>query len=103
MQKYTVKITDHASYWYKEGTEVLHRENDLPAIEYLNGDKIWYLNGLISRKNGPAVEYTDGGKSYWLNGKQYWLKEDWKKALNPNSLDGKTVEIDGLKYKLSLI
>jgi hypothetical protein len=23
----------------------LHRENDLPAVEYTNGDKLWFVNG----------------------------------------------------------
>ena len=30
--------------WYKNGK--LHRDNDLPAIEYSNGDKVWCKNGI---------------------------------------------------------
>lgn len=41
----------------------LHRGNDLPAIEYSNGEKEWYFNGLRHRENGPAVEYRGGYKS----------------------------------------
>ena len=43
---------------------VLHSFNDLPAIEYLNGDKEWYRNGEIHRDNDlPAKEYANGHKS----------------------------------------
>jgi hypothetical protein len=33
-----------------------------------NGHKTWCLNGQLHREDGPAVEYTDGDKSWWLNG-----------------------------------
>ena len=69
---------------------VIHRE-DGPAIEYHNGDKLWYINGhlhredgpaaeqygdkawclhgKIHRENGPAIERADGSKQYWVNDK----------------------------------
>jgi hypothetical protein len=28
--------------WYKNGK--LHREGDLPAIQFLNGNNFWYMN-----------------------------------------------------------
>ena len=41
--------------WYKDG--VLHRDNDLPAIEFANGNKEWYQNGNLHRDNDlPAIE-----------------------------------------------
>jgi hypothetical protein len=43
-----------------------HRE-DGPAIEYNNGSKQWWLNGLRHRENGPAVEWGDGDKAWYLN------------------------------------
>ena len=42
-----------------------HRENDLPAIECVNGDKWWYLNGKSHREKGPAIELVNGKKWYW--------------------------------------
>ena len=48
--------------WYNSKGK-LHRENDLPAIEWLNGDKEWYLNGKLHRENDlPAVEWFNGDK-----------------------------------------
>ena len=34
-------------YWVNEENHVLHRE-DGPAIELVNGDRIWYENGHLS-------------------------------------------------------
>jgi hypothetical protein len=73
----------------------LHRNNDLPAIEYAHGGKHWYVNGKSHRDNGlpaientagkfwcehdkfhrlgdlPAVEYVDGGGRWYIYGKNY--------------------------------
>lgn len=40
-----------------------HRE-DGPAIEYTNGDKEWFIDGLRHRVGGPACELA--GDKYWL-------------------------------------
>jgi hypothetical protein len=56
--------------WYKNGVE--HRDNDLPAVEYKNGDKEWRMYGKLHRENGkPAVEWVDGRKEWWVNGKPH--------------------------------
>ena len=53
--------------WYLNGE--LHRDNDLPAVEYADGTKEWWFNGEVHRENGlPAIEYVDGRKEWWLNG-----------------------------------
>jgi len=41
-------------YHYKNG--LLHREDDLPAIEGPNGYKEWYMNGKLHREKGKAFE-----------------------------------------------
>jgi hypothetical protein len=57
--------------WYNVNGK-LHRNNDLPAIEYANGDKEWYINGKLSRNNDlPAIEYANGTKFWFVNGKQH--------------------------------
>ncbi|RTK95551.1 MAG: hypothetical protein EKK64_06930 [Neisseriaceae bacterium] len=43
---------------------MLNRSNDLPAIEYSNGDKEWWYYGTRHRVTGPAVIY--GNKHYWF-------------------------------------
>ena len=53
---------------YKHGK--FHRDNDLPAVVYANGDKYWYQNGKLHRDNDlPAIVWADGEKRWWQNGK----------------------------------
>ena len=97
---YEVRVyADGYKYWYLDGKR--HRE-DGPAVKCADGSKEWYLNGKRHRKDGPAIEDASGGKSWFLNGKSY-SEEEWKKLVNTNSCDGKTVEIDGKKYRLTEI
>ena len=57
-------------YYYKDANCTIHHREDGPAIEYANGSKAWYLNGLCHRIYGPAIEYADGYKTWWLNDKK---------------------------------
>ena len=63
--------------WYDSVNKFeLHRENDLPAVEYQNGSKSWYKNGVLHRENGPAMIDTTmkiySAHYYWfINGTQY--------------------------------
>ena len=122
MIEYTVKVYANGSkYWYLNGK--LHREDgpaifqangskqwylngkrhreDGPAIIRAYGRKEWYLNGELHREDGPAVIHTDGSKSWYLNGK--WLTEAEFNERTTARCDDKIVEIDGVKYKLTLL
>ena len=93
-----VEYADGSKFWYLNGK--LHRE-DGPAIEYSNGTKYWLINGKRHREDGPANEYADGSKLWYLNGEEL-TEEEWRAKLQPQpSCDGKVVEIDGKKYKLT--
>ena len=47
----------------------IHRDNDLPAIEYPDGSKVWYKYGKLHRENDlPAIEYASGTKKWFTNG-----------------------------------
>ena len=35
----------------------------------LDGDIVWFKNGVIHRSDGPAMELEKGGKVWALNGK----------------------------------
>ena len=118
MIEYTVRVHDNgAKEWYLNGK--LHRE-DGPAIERASGSKDWWLNGKLHREDGPAIEWA-GSKDWWLNGKLH--REDgpaieWANGTKAWYLNGvhlteaefknrmikpcsaKTVDIDGVKYKL---
>lgn len=119
MKEYRVKVFENKTIWYnlegqrhrEDGPAVewasgdkawclndqLHRE-DGPAIEYVNGDKEWFLNDELHREDGPAVEYSSGDKSWYLNGKHLTESEFNQRT---KSCEGKIVEIDGKKYKLT--
>jgi len=113
--KYTVRIDEEGTFWYKEGTKILHRE-DGPAVEYADGSKYWWLNGERHREDGPAIEWADGSKYWWLNGKRHredgpacefangtksWYlngeeltKEEFNAGkVNTLTIDGKTIEL----------
>ena len=66
--KYTVEVKQDVTYWRKEGTNILHRENG-PAAEWANGTKEWYIDGKRHRENGPACEYSDNYKAWYKNDK----------------------------------
>ena len=66
-----VEYSNGDRVWYQNG--FLHRI-DGPAIEWGNGIKIWYQNGLLHRTDGPAVERNDGTKDWYINGEE--LTED---------------------------
>jgi len=59
-------------WWYLDGK--LHRK-DGPAVEHYDGTKRWYLNGKRHREDGPAVEWANGDKFWFLNGKRVTEEE----------------------------
>jgi hypothetical protein len=65
---------------------------------YINGDKFWRnKQGHYHRLDGPAIEWADGDKQWWINGIQYSY-EDWKKEVehrkNLDTIYGKGSEVD---------
>ncbi len=61
-----LNLGDYTGYYIFEN---LHRENDQPAVEWSNGTKYWYKNGIKHRLNGPAIEWSNGSKYWYKNGK----------------------------------
>ena len=92
-----VEYANGNTFWFRNGLR--HRE-DGPAYEGANGWKEWYRNGLLHREDGPAIEYTDGTKEWWMNGVPLSEEEFLKRTC---SCEGKVVEIEGKKYRLSLV
>ena len=74
-------------YYYKSGEIlnsfdpylILHRDDDLPAIESDEVDNEWWVDGKRHRENLPAVFYADGGREYFENGisKGYYSNTDY--------------------------
>lgn len=54
---------DGVKYWYKDG--LLHRENDLPAIECPCGHKEWYIQGKLHREDDMPAKIDYGVTHYW--------------------------------------
>ena len=99
MKIYTVKVSDDGTKrWYLN--DKLHRE-DGPAIECAAGYTAWYLNGKIHREDGPAIERADGSKYWFLNGEQLSEAEFNARTKQKPSCEGKVIEVDGVKYKLT--
>lgn len=100
-KEYTVKVFEIGDKEWRL-TGKLHRE-DGPAVEYADGTKVWYLNGKLHREDGPAVEHVDESKYWYLNGKELTEQEFNLRMNNKNTCDGKIVEIDGVKYQLTIV
>ena len=77
--KYTVEESYHyKAYYYND---LLHRDDDLPTVEYKDGTKEWYQNGKRHRLDGAAVEYSDGTKA-WIINEKYYSEEEHKRIVN---------------------
>jgi len=92
-----IEKADGTKWWYLN--DKLHRE-DGPAIEYASGGEKWYLNDKLHREDGPAVEYANGTKQWWLHGENL-TEEEHRQRISRQPCNGKIVEIDGIKYKLT--
>lgn len=57
----TCQVTEHGTLiWYNEFGQI-HRDNDLPAMIYADGDQEWFVNDRKHRENNlPAVIWADG-------------------------------------------
>ena len=55
------------------------------------------------RLDGPAVQWPDGSKEWWVNGKQMTEEEFKDYTKFKPSCEGKIIEVDGIKYKLTAI
>lgn len=67
-QLYCIEDVSGNRTWYMAGTTTKHRE-DAPAVELVNGTKIYYNNGLIHRDGGPAIVKAGGEERYYFQGK----------------------------------
>ncbi len=95
---YEVRVwPDGRKEWYLHGE--LHRE-DGPAYESADGAKDWRLHGKSHREDGPAFEDANGYKEWWLNDEEL-TEEEHRIRTSSQTCNGKIVEIDGIKYKLT--
>ena len=83
-----VEHTDGTKVWLKYGKR--HRDGDNPAVIYEEGTKVWCKNDIAHREDGPALEYTNGDKYYYLEGIQY-TQENYYKTLK--EIDNLPIEL----------
>ena len=76
-----MKFANGDKHWYVNG--LLHREGG-PAIERADGGKQWYLNGQCHREDGPALEFSDGTK-YWLYEGKSCTQDEFNQLINAAS------------------
>jgi hypothetical protein len=58
---------------------LIHRNNDLPAVIVPNEYKGWYIDGLLHRDNGlPAVIRTNGLKEWYIRGEMYKTNDKFR-------------------------
>ncbi len=96
MRTQYIKIDKNGDKWYYSDKEmnIFHRE-DGPAVEWMNGDKSWWINDERHRENGPAIEWADGRKWWYLNGFEY-SEEKFNKKMNR----AKTININGREFTI---
>ena len=66
--KYRVEVDISGTRRYYNAANQLHRD-DGPAVEWADGTKLWYQNGLLHCTDGPAIEWSDGTKSWYQSDK----------------------------------
>jgi NAD+ synthetase len=74
-----VEYANGDKVWYHN--HKLHRI-DGPAIERINGEKLWYKNGNLHRLDGPAIERANGNKEWWKNGRTFKNKDTFFSSLS---------------------
>lgn len=64
-----IKIDENGNkYYFSDKKMTKCHRIDGPAVENVDGTKVWYYKGLLHRADGPAIEYPDGGHVWYING-----------------------------------
>ena len=76
-----LEIDELGSIFWRNKSDRLHRL-DGPAVEYSDGTKEWYCNGVLHRLDGPAHEDIYGTKQWYKNGRRFKNKDTFFRSLN---------------------
>ena len=70
----TTTTYTETGYLDNDGKLIRHSFDDEPAFIYGNYSKTWYKDGLDHRDNNlPAIIWSNGNYSFYKNGQQYWF------------------------------
>lgn len=81
--EYIFQVCDNGNTYWHSKDWIFHRL-DGPAVECLDGPKVWYQYGKRHREDGPAVIYSNGNKEYWYKGTHFSECDSddmWKRLL----------------------
>jgi len=103
MIKYNVEVhSDGSIHWYFNGLR--HCEHGPAYID--DGGYSYYINGRLHNENGPASVHPHK-QGWYLEGLEYteekFNAEMKRRRKLESSCDGKVVEIEGKKYRLTEI
>jgi hypothetical protein len=73
--------TSHGDQHWYDRNGLLHRDGDLPATIWRNGDKYWHKNEDVHRELGPAVVRSNGNVEFWLNDIEYSSRDAWAREV----------------------
>jgi len=86
-------INRYGDIYWRLPNRNLHREGG-PAVEYINGTKYWFINGLVHREGAPAIEYGNGRKEWWIHGLKHKTDGpaiEWANGAKEWWVDGKFI------------
>jgi hypothetical protein len=70
-----VEWPDGRRAWWQNG---LRHRLDGPAVEYSDGYRAWYINDQLHRLDGPAVEWPDGTHRWYIDDNEL-TQDEWQK------------------------
>jgi hypothetical protein len=77
--------------WEYEGYKVCIKPIDLERnvcrLRIPDESTGWFMNDKLHREDGPAIEHVNGTKMWWLNGRAY-SKEDYEKEIQKTGDNG---------------
>jgi hypothetical protein len=60
--------SNDSKHYFKDKRMMIRHRIDGPAVDWPNGDKVWYVHDKRHRIDGPAVDWSNGAKSWYVNG-----------------------------------
>ena len=68
MAEQYIDTTRYGKFYYKDPDMTIQHRTDGPAGEYLDGSKVWCLNGKLHRLDGPAIKRNNGTTEWYVDG-----------------------------------
>ncbi len=77
----TLLINEYGTKFWRNAKGQFHKL-DGPAIEWTDGGREWFQNGIKHREDGPAFIYFNADKKWLINNVAYKTKEEYFDALS---------------------